>query len=310
VDRISKSRTGEVSLDLTHFPVDALGRSLVALDVAAATGGGVLFSTTKSGISCDVNSSSDTTAATDDGQDLTGLPGDDAFDVVIPDTDFGSGSDGDGFVGGDGYGDGGSGSGGNADETLDDQGEGPPSLGVPAEGPYIGGTLTAPDVCEQTSIQWLRDGVVISGATGSGYTLGTIDAGTGISARIFCLDGNVIDSEVIEAGTINSPIVSRMWFLRVRLVCAGGNCVEETTLQSIGLVSGASSGGSQTETSTGLSCSGSGDGTCPTSPGDYCHFNPSTCEQENFNYTLVQSGSTTASGQAGSAGSRYVALPS
>jgi hypothetical protein len=73
VDRIGKSRSGDVSLDLTHFPVDALGRSLVALDVAAATGGGILFSTTKSGISCDVNADDDATpAAADDGRIWTG----------------------------------------------------------------------------------------------------------------------------------------------------------------------------------------------------------------------------------------------
>ena len=161
VDRISKSRTGEVSLDLTHFPVDALGRSLVALDVAAATGGGVVFSTTKSGISCDVNSSSDTTAATDDGQDLTGLPGDDAFDVVIPDTDFGSGADGDGSAGGDGYGDGGS-EDENPAEELDDQDSIPGVGGISPGGPVPGDTLTWPGCgCEDTEICWYLDGVLL-----------------------------------------------------------------------------------------------------------------------------------------------------
>jgi hypothetical protein len=161
VDRISKSRTGEVSLDLTHFPVDSLGRSLVALDVAAATGGGIVFSTTKSGISCDVNSSSDTTAATDDGQDLTGLPGDDAFDVVIPDTDFGSGADGDGSVGGDGYGDGGSGSEeGGGSEAID--GQGSEVGGISPGGPIPGDTLTYPGCgCTNSSIDWYRDGVLV-----------------------------------------------------------------------------------------------------------------------------------------------------
>jgi hypothetical protein len=155
VDRISKSRNGEVSLDLTHFPVDALGRSLVALDVAAATGGGIVFSTTKSGISCDVNSSSDTTAATDDGQDLAGLPGDDAFDVVIPDTDFGSGADG------DGGGDGGSGSEeGGGSEAID--GQGSEVGGISPGGPIPGDTLTYPGCgCTNSSINWYRDGVLV-----------------------------------------------------------------------------------------------------------------------------------------------------
>lgn len=246
VDRIGKSRSGEVELNLTHFPVDALGRSLVALDVDAATGSGILLSTAKSGISCDVNADDDTTPAIDDGVDpfdpsdldpgelpdlddpatLVDADGnpivDDAFDVVIPDTDFGTGSDGDGFVGGDGYG-GGEGEGGEAGEggePIDSQ-EPAPDLGVPPEGPYIGGTLTAPTVCETTTIQWWRvppEKIInfpsedfegqyqqIAGQSGSGYTLGIADIGYGIVARLFCLDGNVIDTNLVKAGTLEVP---------------------------------------------------------------------------------------------------------
>jgi hypothetical protein len=161
VDRIGKSRTGEVSLDLTHFPVDSLGRSLVALDVASATGGGIVFDTAKSGVSCDVNSDSDTTPATDDGQDSTGLPDDDAFDVILDDTDFGTGADGDGFVGGDGYGDGGSGSAGEGGgEAID--GQGPEVGGISPGGPIPGDTLTYSGCgCTNSSIDWYRDGVLV-----------------------------------------------------------------------------------------------------------------------------------------------------
>ena len=60
VDRIGKSITGEVQLDLTHFPVDANLASVVALEVNAATGSGLLLPTGLSGIICDVNSSADT----------------------------------------------------------------------------------------------------------------------------------------------------------------------------------------------------------------------------------------------------------
>jgi hypothetical protein len=60
VDRIGKSITGEVQLDLTHFPVDANLASVVAQEVNAATGTGLLLPTGLSGITCDVNSSSDT----------------------------------------------------------------------------------------------------------------------------------------------------------------------------------------------------------------------------------------------------------
>ena len=60
VDRIGKSITGEVQLDLTHFPVDAARASVVAQEVNAATGTGLLLPTGLSGITCDVNSSADT----------------------------------------------------------------------------------------------------------------------------------------------------------------------------------------------------------------------------------------------------------
>ena len=168
VERIGRSPNGEVSLDLIHFPVDIEGRSLVALDVAAATGGGILLDTGKSGTSCDVNSDSDLTIPADDSLDpsLWPLPGDDAFDVDLPLSDFGTGTLGDGLADGDGYGgfgeggfggdgDGGFGEGGfggapaegtgGEGDPIDDQGEGPPEIGVPPEGPYIGAELTAPD---------------------------------------------------------------------------------------------------------------------------------------------------------------------
>jgi hypothetical protein len=157
-----------VSLDLTHFPVDALGRSLVALDVATAVGGGILFSTTKSGISCDVNSDSDTTSATDDGQDLTGLPGDDAFDVIIPDTDFGSGADGDGFQGGDGYGDGSSSSAGESGESgsgdpLDGQSPGLPHTTSPPGQSACTGIALDPDLgADPEKLIWYENGIILS----------------------------------------------------------------------------------------------------------------------------------------------------
>lgn len=61
VERISKTLAGDVSYECTHFPVDSQGRSLVALDVAAAQGTGILLSSNKTGVGCDVNSSSNNT---------------------------------------------------------------------------------------------------------------------------------------------------------------------------------------------------------------------------------------------------------
>lgn len=59
VERISKTLAGDLSYECTHFPIDSQGRSLVALDVAAATGTGILLTSNKSGVGCDINSSTD-----------------------------------------------------------------------------------------------------------------------------------------------------------------------------------------------------------------------------------------------------------
>ena len=61
VERIDKSLSGVVTLDLTHFPINDSGQSLVALAVNAATGVGFTMPTGKGTFTCDVNSSSDNT---------------------------------------------------------------------------------------------------------------------------------------------------------------------------------------------------------------------------------------------------------
>lgn len=61
VERISKTLAGDVSYECSHFPIDSQGRSLVALDVAAATGTGILLTSNKTGVGCDIHSSTDNT---------------------------------------------------------------------------------------------------------------------------------------------------------------------------------------------------------------------------------------------------------
>lgn len=60
IDRIAKTSTGPVMYDLTHFPIDSQGRSMVALDVNGATGPGVVLNAGRQSFSCDIN-----TATTD-----------------------------------------------------------------------------------------------------------------------------------------------------------------------------------------------------------------------------------------------------
>lgn len=61
IERITETLAGDVTYEATHFPVDGSNRSLVALDVAGAVGTGVLLTDNRTGVTCDVNSSSDNT---------------------------------------------------------------------------------------------------------------------------------------------------------------------------------------------------------------------------------------------------------
>lgn len=61
IERITETLAGDVTYEATHFPVDGSNRSLVALDVAGAVGTGVLLTDNRTGVTCDINSSSDNT---------------------------------------------------------------------------------------------------------------------------------------------------------------------------------------------------------------------------------------------------------
>jgi hypothetical protein len=54
VENISHSLTGEETLQLSHFPVNAEGQSLIALAVANATGPGIILTSNRTGSSCDL----------------------------------------------------------------------------------------------------------------------------------------------------------------------------------------------------------------------------------------------------------------
>lgn len=65
VDNISKTLTGNIELQLTHFPIDSQGRSLVARDVANAQGANFLLPTGREAVSCDANDPFDVTLLPD-----------------------------------------------------------------------------------------------------------------------------------------------------------------------------------------------------------------------------------------------------
>jgi hypothetical protein len=102
VERITKTLAGDVSYEATHFPIDDQGRSLIALDVAAAVGTGIILPSGRTGVSCDVNSSSDNTIPTeaftaadgDDPLELSPSGGGLGFDDSAPTGDTGNTNDG------------------------------------------------------------------------------------------------------------------------------------------------------------------------------------------------------------------------
>ena len=84
VERITKTLAGDVSYEATHFPIDDQGRSLIALDVSTAVGTGIILPSGRTGISCDVNSSTDNTIPAEEFIEITGA--DTEGDVIAIDS--------------------------------------------------------------------------------------------------------------------------------------------------------------------------------------------------------------------------------
>jgi hypothetical protein len=61
IQRISKTFAGDTQYECRHFPIDSERRSIVALNVANAFGTGILLTSATTGVSCDINSSTDNT---------------------------------------------------------------------------------------------------------------------------------------------------------------------------------------------------------------------------------------------------------
>jgi hypothetical protein len=243
VDRIGKSISGEVRLELTHFPIDDTFASVVAKEVNAAVGAGFVLPTGLSGITCDVNSSSDTSVPADTSLDPGDwdIPADGSFDVDVTELDP---TDLDDMTesnindlatdGVGGLGDTGDADGENPSDGLDGQISDGPSIAPANEnGNYIGQTYTLEDCPAGCSIQWLRNGQPISGATNASYTTTIEDAGSDVAVQ--CCD-QVVPG--FEAGTDplppppagTNPNVRVYWILG-NIFCLGGECYQGKTIQ-------------------------------------------------------------------------------
>jgi len=150
VERITKTLAGDVSYEATHFPIDDQGRSLIALDVAAAVGSGIILPSGRTGVSCDVNSSTDNTIPA---EAFTAADGDDPLDLAP------SG-------GGLGFDDSApTGATDNPDDGLDSSAADTPFTAYPAGPVQNGSLLKAPDPCPGSALS----SVVYYGTDADGY---------------------------------------------------------------------------------------------------------------------------------------------
>jgi hypothetical protein len=159
VERITKTLAGDVSYEATHFPIDDQGRSLIALDVAAAVGTGIILPSGRTGVSCDVNSSSDNTIPAEtftdaDGADpleLSPSGGGLGFDDSAPTGDTENGDDGL-DVGGASY----------APHSVFPAGQ---PVGVGSALYPFTGTYGPCGINQTESITWYKDGVKLATVT-------------------------------------------------------------------------------------------------------------------------------------------------
>jgi hypothetical protein len=68
VERVTRTLQGDISYEAVHFPTDEQARSLVALDVVAATPTGALLPSNKTGLGCDINSYTNNTVPPESGR--------------------------------------------------------------------------------------------------------------------------------------------------------------------------------------------------------------------------------------------------
>ena len=194
VDRIGKSLSGDVRLDLTHFPVDANYASVVAQEVNAATGSGLIVGTGLSAITCDINSFSDTS-----------IPAETFTSGTFPNYGFSFS----GFNESD-----------LDDPPINNPGGG---LGVPTpsltsdgdiDDPKVGDELTAPSICEGGEVIFYRidptvsGGRVIAAEATSTYTMIINDVDLSVYAEVRCPDPSSPDGYGEPIRTAATPIIS------------------------------------------------------------------------------------------------------
>lgn len=183
VERIGKSLSGPIQLDLIHFPVDSQLCSVIAKEVSAAVGTGVIISNTLAGVSCDINSSSDSSVP---GESFSEGP---SYELDYEMDDLGDMED-------DSLEDAAGGDEDNPADGLDTQSPELSDNGTPDSPhtpPWTGEPMSTPTTCEGGETIWYRTdpsapGGKVQVGTGSTYTPSASDEGKSITSETRCPD--------------------------------------------------------------------------------------------------------------------------
>ena len=166
INRIEKTFASTIAYDLTHFPLDSQGRSIVAREVNAASGAGNIINVGRSTFDGDENSSSaTTTVGTASGGGGTNQPAAADTEVSLP-----TPSDSDtSYPGGENNPE------DPLDETLDGSDSSHPQIQGYTGNPVNGDTLTYAPGCTGAFIEWFS----VNKMTGERTLLGS-----GVSATL------------------------------------------------------------------------------------------------------------------------------
>ena len=220
VERINKSLSGAVELDLMHYPVDANGRSIVAVYVNSARINDYEYPTGRGAFTCDVNDPEDEDPLPDEGGNLpnlpTGLPDTVEIDLGLSESQISGGisNPADPI---DGVPDSGAGGGGSIG-------------GIPTDRPLLpGDTLTYTPACEGGYTEWwvcppeyvannvgvLEENLAAScelldEGVASEYVVSLAAAGKKIVAIGRCPDPSSPDGYGPATGAATTPVVGAM----------------------------------------------------------------------------------------------------
>jgi hypothetical protein len=173
INRIEKTFASTIVYDLTHFPIDTQGRSIVAREVAAASGAGNVINVGRTTFDCDENSSTaTTTVGTSSGGGGNNQPpeSDTEIDIDQPGPDDVDSP----------YPEGPQNPEDPLDETLDGSDSSNPQIQGYTDTPGLGDTLTYSPGCSGAIIKWykidINTGAVTLIGSGVGATLTVTEA--------------------------------------------------------------------------------------------------------------------------------------